>query len=72
MPAELEDQVAAVLELIVRVLIMKPAALLLLQVEGEAQAGGINPTPQTCLSRPIVRASDKVSAIFAKPAASEI
>jgi hypothetical protein len=34
----------AVLDLIVRVLIMKPAPLLFLQVEGETQAGAINPT----------------------------
>jgi len=44
MPADLEDQVATVLHLIVRVLVVKPAALLLLRVERETQAGGINPT----------------------------
>jgi hypothetical protein len=56
---------------------MKPAPLLLLQIECEAQAGATDPTlfglpPQTRLNRPIVRCPDKVSAIFAKPAASEI
>src|SRR5437660_10791282 len=44
MAADLENQVAAVLHLIIRVLVMKPALLLLFQVERETQAGGINPT----------------------------
>src|SRR5205085_3824657 len=39
-----ENQVAAVLDLVVRILVMKSALLLLLQIEREAQAGGINPT----------------------------
>ena len=43
-PADFENQVAAVLELIVEVLVMKPAPLLFLGVERKAQAGGINPT----------------------------
>src|SRR2546421_1511179 len=44
MAADLENQVAAVLHLIIRILVMKPALLLLFQIEREAQAGGINPT----------------------------
>src|SRR5947209_10001181 len=44
LPTQVEHQVAAVLELEVRVLIMKSAPLLLLQLEGKAQTGGINPT----------------------------
>ena len=44
MPADLENQVAAVLHLIIRVLVMKPALLLLLQLQRVTQAGGINPT----------------------------
>ena len=44
MAADFEEQIPAVLDLIVRVLIMKPAVPLLFQVEGKAQAGGINPT----------------------------
>ena len=39
MPADFENQVATVLHLVVRVLIVKPAPLLLLQVERETQAG---------------------------------
>jgi hypothetical protein len=42
--ADFENQIPAVLDLIVRVLITKPALPLLLQVEGKAQADGINPT----------------------------
>src|SRR6516165_6001865 len=41
---DFENQVPAVLHLIIRVLVMKPALLLLFQVERETQAGGINPT----------------------------
>jgi hypothetical protein len=43
-PADFEDQVAAVLDLVVRVLVTKPAALLLFQIQREAQTGRINPT----------------------------
>lgn len=43
-PADFENRVAAVLQLIIRVLEIKPALLLLLQVEPKAEAGGINPT----------------------------
>src|SRR6202045_344143 len=42
-PAHLKDQVSAVLDLIVGVLITEPAAFLLIEVEREAQAG-IDPT----------------------------
>src|SRR6267154_2145427 len=42
--ADLENQVAAVLHLIVVVLVMKPALFLLLQIERETQTGSINPT----------------------------
>ena len=42
--ADFEDQIPAVLDLIVRVLIIKPAPLLFLQIEGKAQAGAIDPT----------------------------
>ena len=43
-PADLEIKVAAILHLIDGVLETKSAALLLLQIERETQAGGINPT----------------------------
>jgi hypothetical protein len=43
MPAHLEDQVATVFDLIAGVLLAEPAALLLVEVEREAQAA-INPT----------------------------
>ena len=43
-PPDFEHQIAAVLHLVVGVLVMKPASLLLVQVEREAQTGGINPT----------------------------
>src|SRR6266404_2537970 len=42
-PAHLKDQVATVFDLIVGVLIMEPAALLFVEVEGEAHTG-VNPT----------------------------
>src|ERR1700730_15954830 len=42
-PAHLKDEVATVFDLIVRVLIMEPAALLFVEVEGEAHTG-VNPT----------------------------
>src|SRR5258707_11539558 len=42
-PAYLKDQVATVFDLIVGVLIMEPAALLLVEVEREAHTG-VNPT----------------------------
>jgi hypothetical protein len=42
--ADFEDQIAAKLDLIVGVLITKSAAVLLLQIEHEAQAGRIDPT----------------------------
>src|SRR5262249_24462728 len=41
---DFKDQVAAVFQLIDRILVVKPALLLLLQVEGKAQASAINPT----------------------------
>ena len=44
MPAGPEQQIAAVLDLENRVLVRKNAALLLFQVQREAQTGGINPT----------------------------
>src|ERR1700757_2735192 len=43
MPAHLEDQVSTVFDLIVGILITEPAALLLVEVEGEARTG-VNPT----------------------------
>src|SRR3984893_15593970 len=43
-PADLKDQVSAVLDLIARILLTKPAALLLLKIEREAQTGRVNPT----------------------------
>jgi len=43
-PAHRKDQVSAVLDLIARILITKPAALLLLKIEREAQTGRVNPT----------------------------
>src|ERR1700757_2585163 len=43
MPAHLEDQVATVFDLIAGVLIAKPAAFLLVEVEGKAQTG-VDPT----------------------------
>src|ERR1700737_2604316 len=39
-PAHLKDQVATVLDLIVGVLIMEPATLLFVEVEGEGNTGG--------------------------------
>src|ERR1700719_539604 len=42
-PAHLKDQVATLFDLIVRVLIMEPATLLFVEVEGEAHTG-VNPT----------------------------
>src|SRR5713226_9733278 len=42
-PAHLKDQVATVFDLIVGVLIMEPATLLFVEVEGEAHTG-VNPT----------------------------
>src|SRR3954454_11105054 len=42
-PADLEDQVSTVFDLIVGVLITEPAALLLVEVEGEAHTA-VNPT----------------------------
>src|SRR5437660_6776439 len=42
-PADLEDQVSTVFDLIVGVLITEPAALLLVEVEGEAHTH-VNPT----------------------------
>jgi len=44
LPTDVENQVPAVLDLIVGILIMKPAILFLFQVEREAQAGRIDPT----------------------------
>src|SRR5215469_9981768 len=69
MPAHLEDQVATVFDLIAGVLIAEAAALLIVEVEREAQAA-VDPTLAD-LAQPIPR-RDKVSAIFAKPAVSEI
>src|SRR3979490_1232739 len=42
-PAHLEDQVSTVFDLIVGILVTEPAALLLVEVEGEAHTG-VNPT----------------------------
>src|SRR5882762_4884932 len=42
-PAHLKDQVSTVFDLIAGVLIMEPAALLFVEVEGEAHTG-VNPT----------------------------
>src|SRR4029450_5960690 len=44
MVADFKDQVPAVFELIDRILVVKPALLLLLQLEGKAEAGRVNPT----------------------------
>ena len=44
MVADFKDQVPAVFELIDRIIVVKSAVLLLLQVEGKAQAGAVNPT----------------------------
>src|SRR6516225_3874244 len=41
--ADFKQQVAAVFDLIVRVLVTKPALALFIKVEREAQAGGIDP-----------------------------
>ena len=71
-PAHREDQVSTVFDLIVGILITEPAALLLVEVEGEAHTG-VNPTLADLAQSPyIARCSDKVSAIFARPAASEM
>src|SRR5512133_399292 len=86
MAADFENQVAAVLHLIIRVLVMKPALFLLLQVEREAQAGAINPTLAGLLQPPYsplpgqgvcdlgqacgVRDMSKTIAIFCKADAS--
>jgi hypothetical protein len=43
-PARLKRQIAAVLDLTVEVLIMKPAALLLVPIRCKAPADGVNPT----------------------------
>ncbi len=50
--ADLKDQVPAVFELIDRIIVVKPAVLLLLEVEGKAQAGGVNPTVADLTQRP--------------------
>ena len=44
LPAAGENQVAAVFDLIGGILVMKPAAFLLFQIQGETQATAINPT----------------------------
>ena len=43
-PAARENKVAAIFDLIVGILVMKPAAFLLVQLKGETQATAINPT----------------------------
>src|SRR5271166_3095070 len=67
MPANPEDQVSAVLHLIVGEAIAKPAAFLLLEIEREAQAAAINPPLADLAQSPYSPGSDKVAAIFAKP-----
>ena len=42
--AQFKNEIPAVFDLVVRVLVMKPALLLLLKVKGKTQAGGIDPT----------------------------
>jgi hypothetical protein len=43
-PADREYEIPALLQLVVGILIAKPAALLLVEIEGEAQTGRIHPT----------------------------
>ena len=43
-PTGAENKVAAIFDLIVGILVMKPAAFLLFQLKGETQATAINPT----------------------------
>ena len=43
-PAARENKVAAVFDLIVGILVMKPATFLLFQIKGETQATAVNPT----------------------------
>jgi hypothetical protein len=61
-PADFAQEVAAVLDLIVRVLVAKPALALFIKIQRS----------HSRRSRPIVRCSDKVSTIFARPAGLEI
>jgi hypothetical protein len=57
--------------MIVGVLVTEPAALLLVEVEREAYTV-VNPTLADLAQSPYTPGSDKVSAILARPAASEI
>jgi hypothetical protein len=60
LPTDLEQQVAAVLDLEIRVLISKPAPLLFFQIQSEAQAWQRSQAWRNCS---IADSSDKVSAI---------
>jgi hypothetical protein len=42
--AQLEQQIPAVLQLVVRILVPEPTPLLLFQIQSEAQATGVDPT----------------------------
>src|ERR1700737_3370773 len=70
-PAHLEDQVSTVCDLIVGVLVTEPAALLLVEVEREAYTV-VNPTLADLAQSPYSPGLGQVSAILARPAASEI
>ena len=72
LPADLENKVPAVFDLIVGVLIMKPALLLLIQIEREAQAGGINPTLADLAQLPYSPLLGQGVCDLRQPAASEI
>ena len=65
-----EQQVAAVLGLVDREAVAEPGARLLVEVEPEAQAGGVDPLITRLVSCPIVAGCDKVSAIWASAAGS--
>ena len=69
---QVEDQIPAVLDLLVRVLILKPAPLLLLPIERDTQASGIDPTLTDLAEPPYSLRFRQGVVIFAKPAASEI
>jgi len=70
-PADFEDQVSTVFDLIVGILVAEPAALLFVEVGGEAHTSA-NPTLADLAQSPYSPVFGQVSAIFAKPAASEI
>src|SRR5712664_3079230 len=69
-PAHLEDQVSTVFDLIVGILVTEPAALLLVEVEGEAHTG-VNPTladlAQSMTSRSKWRPSNSSATAFSLP-----